>query len=360
MKKPNVISALLLLSLIMFSSALHASGGAPSLEGLRELLEEVGEIAENPGLGENAEGVQKARDAAMAAIDSGRLHLALDKLVSPLEFGPGLIYRAKMTDEILDQAAFEIEWRTQGTMVSAEQRRAAAAHCATAPAQVRAVAERAANQSIHYYDAARAMAKATQPSNGLFYLGRARAQFELQKICEQLSTEGTVEQPPVRALIGELAALEQRTAVEFSKPDAGTTKHGQFIVLNATIKETLEMNEAGLYHGALYEYLNATLQLGLLGDKPTGERERLAEQIAAFTQRFETDGTDHGIVLAFLEAAAADLDNGEEPSDLTRAAIIVRDVAPAYAAVVGTIAKRPQPEARADQVAITLVRWPYT
>ena len=356
----GALALALLPLLVMLSPNLHASGGDPRLEGLRELVEEVGEMAGNPSMGDNAEAVAKARDEAVAAIDAGRLHLALEKLISPLEIGRGLIYRAAMTEEIQDQAAFEAEWRTQGTMVSEEQRRAAAANCPGAPAHVRAVAERAANRSARYYDAARAMAQATRPSNGLFYLGRARGQFELQRICEQLSTDGTVEQPPVRKLTDELADLEQRTAVEFGKLDAGTEKHDQFIVLNATIKEVFEMNEADLYHGALYAYLEATLQLGLLGDEPTGDREALSEKAAAFTQRFKTDGIDHGIVLAFLEAAAADLENDAEPADLASVAVIVEDVAPANAAVVGTMPKRPQPQIAAGQVAITLVRWPYT
>jgi hypothetical protein len=359
--KGALAPALLLPLLAMLSPDLHASGGDPRLDGLRELVEEVGEMVGNPGLGENAEAVAKARDAAVVAIDAGRLHLALEKLVAPLEVGPGLIYRAAMTETIQDQATFEVEWRTQGTMIAEEQRREAAAKCPGAPAHVRAVAERSANRSAHYYDAARAMALATQPANGLFYLGRARGQFELQKICEQLSTDGTIEQPPVRNLTVELADLEERTAVEFARPDAGTEKHGQFIVLNATIKEILEMNEAGLFHGTLYEYLNATLQLGLLTDEPTGNREELSVKAAAFTERFKTDGIDHGIVLAFLEAAAADLENDDaEAADLASATVIVQDVAPAYAAVVGTMPKRPQPEVAAGQVAITLVRWPYT
>ncbi len=346
--------------LVVMSPSLHASGGEPRLEGLRELVGEVGEMAGNPALGDDAEAVAQARDEALAAIDAGRLHLALEKLVSPLELGPGLIYRAAMTEKIQDQAAFEVEWRTQGTLVSDDERRAAAADCPGAPAHVRAVAERAANRSAHYYDAARAMAQATRPSNGLFYLGRARAQFELQRICKQLSTQGTVEQPPLRRLTGELADLERRTAAEFDRPGAGTEKHGQFIVLNATIKEVLEMNEAGLHHGALYEYLNAILQLGLLSAEPTADRQALSEKLAAFTRRFETDRIDHGIVLAFLEAAAADLENGDEATDLASAAVIVHDVAPAYAAVVGTTPRLPRPEVATGQVAITLVRWPYT
>ena len=154
----GALPALLLPLLVMLSPNVYASGGDPRLEGLRELVEEVGAMAENPGLGDNAEAVAKARDEAVAAIDAGRLHLALEKLVSPLEVGPGLIYRAAMTEKIQDQAAFEAEWRTQGTMVAEEQRRAAAAKCPEAPAHVRAVAERAANRSVHYYDAARAMA----------------------------------------------------------------------------------------------------------------------------------------------------------------------------------------------------------
>jgi hypothetical protein len=351
----------LLSLLVLLPPSLHASGGNPRPEGLRELAAEVGEIAKHPALGENAESVSKARDEAVAAIDTGRLHLALEKLISPLEFGPGLIYRTEMTEKIADQAAFEAEWRAASTLVSEERRRAATESCLSAPAHVRAVAERALNRSARHYDAALAMARATEPSNGLFYLGRARSEIALQKICEQLATRGSIEQPSVRELAGELADLEQRTADEFGKPGAGTEKHGQFIVLNAAIKELIEMNDAGLYHGALYQYLKATLQLGLLSDRPDADREALAKKVQALTQRFEMDGTDHGIVLAFLEGAAAQLENeGAEAGNLSAAKIIVEDVATAYAAVVGTTPKRPQPRVVEGQVAITLVRWPYT
>jgi hypothetical protein len=66
-------------------------------------------------------------------------------------------------------------------------------------------------------------------------------------------------------------------------------------------------------------------------------------------------------VLAFLETAAADLENDNaEAADLASATVIIQDVAPAYAAVVGTMPKSPRPEIAAGQVAITLVRWPYT
>ena len=121
------------------------------------------------------------------------------------------------------------------------------------------------------------------------------------------------------------------------------------------------MNEAGLYHGALYEYLEATRQLGLLSDEPPGDRKTLSSKAASITQRFRTDGIDPGIVLAFLEAATADLENDDdEAADLASAAVVVQEVGPAYAAVVGTTPKLPQPAVAPDQVAITLVRWPYT
>ena len=67
----GALAPALLPLLVMLSPNLHASGGDPRLEGLRELVEEVGEMAGNPGLGDNAESVAKARDEAVAAIDAG-------------------------------------------------------------------------------------------------------------------------------------------------------------------------------------------------------------------------------------------------------------------------------------------------
>ncbi len=347
--------------LLILSPGLQAAEGNPSAEGLQKLVDEVGAMAEESALGDDAAAFAEARDEAAAAIEAGRLHLALDHLVMSLEVGPGLIYRAAMTEKIKEQAAFEAEWRAQATLASERERKAATVSCPGAPAHVRALTERALNRSAHYYDAALAMAKATAPANGLFYLGRARGQFDLQRICESLATKGSLESPRVRPLTGELQALELRTAEEFARPGAGTEKHGQFIVLNASIKEVLEMNESGLYHGALYEYLDATRRLGMLSGEPPDDREALLEKATAYARRFQEDGTDHGIVLAFLESALADLENDEaEDEALAKAAVIVEDVVPAYAEVVGTMAKRPQPEVAADQVAITLVRWPYT
>ncbi len=339
----------------------HAAEGNPSREGLETLVAEVGAMAEHPALGENADGVARARDEALAAIEAGRLHLALDSLMMPLELGAGLIYRASMTEIIQDQGAFEAEWRNQATLASNKEREAASASCPAAPAHVRALAERALNRSAHYYEAALAMAEATQPANGLFYLGRARGQFELQRICASLATNSSLEAPRTRDLTAELEALEARTADEFAKPGAGTGKHGQFIVLNASIKEILEMNAAGLYFGALYEYLDATRQAALLAAEPPDDRDDLQQKLTAYLRRFQEDGTDHGIVLAYLERAAMTLaDDTAEADALTAAAVIIEQVAPAYASVVGTTAKRPRPAVTAGQVAITLVRWPYT
>ena len=347
--------------LLLVVPAAHAAEGNPSADGLQKLVAEVGAITEKPALGDTAKAVGKIRDEAAAAIENGRLHVALDKIVQALEIAPGLIYRATMSETITDHAAFEAEWRRQSGLASESKREAAAASCTQAPAHVRALTERALNRSIHYYEAALAMEEVTTPENGLAYLGRAQSQLDLQRICESLATKNSLESPPVHALIDELESIELRTAEAFAKPDAGIEKHNQFIVLNAAIKELLELNQSGLYHGALYQYLDATQKVGMLSGEVPEDREALLKKATAYTRRFEVDGIDHGIVLAFLESAVADLENNTlETAELTRAAVIVEEVAPAYAAVVGTTAKRPQPKVAADQVAITLVRWPYT
>ncbi len=347
--------------LFVLSAGVHAAEGNPNADGLQQLVAEVGALAGQPALGEDAAAVADARDKAVDAIENGRLHAALDELVLVLDYAPAMIYQAGLSETVTDHAAFEAEWRNQASLVAEREREAASAHCPAAPAHVRALAERALNRSARYYDAALAMAEVTEPANGLYYLGRAKGQFDLQRICELLATKGSLEPPQVRTLVDELLALEARTAKEFAKPGAGVEKHAQFIGLNATIKELLEMNADRLYHGALYAYLEVTQRIGMLNPESVEDRAALLETATGYTRRFQQDGTDHGIVLAFLERALADLENDElKPAGLAKAAVIVEQVAPAYAAVVGTMPKRPQPEVASDQVAITLVRWPYT
>jgi hypothetical protein len=89
---------------------------------------------------------------------------------------------------------------------------------------------------------------------------------------------------------------------------------------------------------------------------PADERPELARRLGEETAR-PAPGGDDSYRQLFLEAAAADLASpasGERP---LRAAAVLDDVLPRYAAALQP-ASAPAPVRAA--LAVTLVRWPYT
>src|SRR5262249_29775607 len=140
------------------------------------------------------------------------------------------------------------------------------------------------------------------------------------------------------------------------KPPRSIELHSRFIALNATMKAARELDAAKLYAGALYQYLEATRNFGMLDVVPPegAKLDELRQSVAAMRQKIAASKDDHSILQIFVERAEA----AQSKDELRSALVIVDHVAPAYYAS----RKAPAQAVRASgkTIQLTLVRWPYT
>jgi hypothetical protein len=221
---------------------------------------------------------------------------------------------------------------------------------------VRATGEASLPQVKIFYDTSLEYARNTMPDAGLFYIGEARAQGELAALCRRLSENTPAKPLPLRGLGPALDALEARLLAAY-QPPASIDRHSDFIGASARLKETRELDAAGLRYGAMLRYLQTVQAVGMIA--PAGApvaAEALPEKLAELERTLAAPGVDHTIGRIFLESAQAELD--EKKPALDRAPLIVSEVFPAYFAALSPARPvAPRPPAR---VTVTLVRWPYT
>ncbi len=320
----------LLLSLLLIAMSAGATG-----DGLQAEIERLRELAADDSLGDNVKHVRKAVQEAESAAGDGRVHLAAERLRRALIFGEALAYQARKKQEIEDPEAFAAEWRAQSDAFD-HAKNDANGVCRAAPSHLRALAEATWNQAPVYYQAAGAMVPAASVEGGLFYLGQALGSAKITAWCE-MAMSVTRTPPAVSSLGRELAELELATEREYARPGAAIDKHSSFIRLNATIKQLRELEGRGLLYGALYEYLDASLQLALVADAEiSDDRTVLTQRATSLAARLDAASTDHGIAAIFLERAAAALaDEEAETDDLTAAGVILNQILPAYFEIVG-------------------------
>ena len=168
---------------------------------------------------------------------------------------------------------------------------------------------------------------------------------------------------PLRSLAPELEALQEKTNAAF-QPPRSIDMHPRFIVLNSTLKFARELDSAKAYAGALYQYLDAVRNFGMLD--PTvpdaAKQAALRNSVAEEMKKAAASKRDDSITQIFLERASGWLNktDGAAPSSDEWRAIqaIVEQVLPAYNAALKPAAPLQQ---RAGRTAtLTLVRWPYT
>jgi len=213
-----------------------------------------------------------------------------------------------------------------------------------APAAARALGEAAGGTAVPLLDASRAYAKVTDESSGRYYLGEALEAAAFARLCRTIG--GTARPaPPWRSIAPELAKLQERVDAAFVPPRS-IERHSEFIRLDASLKTARELDAAGLFAGAGYEYLTAVEQLGRLEERTggAGDARKLVEERRALAD----SRRDESLGLLFVERAEADPE---------AAAVIAGSVLPAYRAML-----EPAPAAipAASTVTVTLVRWPYT
>jgi hypothetical protein len=259
------------------------------------------------------------------ALQKGYRLLALQRLAVLVPVVEGTSYAAAHA-----KADLEAEWKRSGKI------RALAVPADLRPAAVRALAEVASLEARGFYDASLEYARATQPSEGFFYLGRALGQRAFLDLARRVAQNDGLPAPPIRAIAKELDALNRELLAAY-KPPASIDRHSDFIGASAMIKEARELDQAGLRYGAMVRYLEAARRVAMITMTP-GPAE--APVLPA--------GADHSIAQIYVEAAKADPANAN---------ILTNFVIPHYlAALQPAEASRVKPAKHT----ITLVRWPYT
>jgi len=209
-----------------------------------------------------------------------------------------------------------------------------------------------------YYVASVEYGRNTTPQYGLFYLGNAQAQEEFVTLCRKLSTRSSLPPPPLRALGGEIDALEAELLKAY-RPPASIDRHSEFIAASATVKEARELDADGLRYGALFKYLRAVqLVAPLLSFPPLLDAEALATRLRELDMRLSEGGVDHSIGRVFLQAAQEDVAKPGAGRNAAVANAIAGNVLPRYFEALAEA--RPETPKPAPIITVTLVRWPYT
>jgi hypothetical protein len=299
-------------------------------------------------------------ERARLALEANRRLLALQRLGSARGYLEAWSYLSSLTAaQRKDEAVLESEWKRVGKELAADLAPVRAEDFANLrPAALRGMAEAAAMQLRAYYEASLLYGRADGPESGLIYLGLARAQRDLVALYRTASSAAGGSRS-VPALVPRIDDLQGEVLAAY-RPPASLEKHSDFIGVSSALKEARELETAGLRDGALLRYLQAAQRFAMLrlgsAPAPADERSGLARRLGEETARPARGGDDSYRQL-FLEAAAADLASpasGERP---LRAAAVLDDVLPRYAAALQP-ASAPAPVKAA--LAVTLVRWPYT
>ena len=315
-----------------------------------------------PNVNSVAEGELKA---ASEELNAGQMYLSLERLARIFDGlqGVRVVADKKAATVKGGLPIFEAEWKRVSTSVSARDQRVREKDWSQAPEAIRALSETAQSKPMPLLEGGRAFATTTQPKDGLFNIGEAQGEAEFAAFCATLHLPRKASTPLRRSLLPELQALQERTNTAFVPPRS-ITLHSNFIALNSTLKLAEELDAARLYSGALYQYLEAVRQYGMLDPiTPDSTRQSaLKDAIAAMRKKLDSSTSDDSIAQIFVERAASQVTHadGSAPSaeDWSSAQLIMDRVLPAYSAARKPAA--PLQQASGKTVEIALVRWPYT
>jgi hypothetical protein len=351
--------------LLVFSST-AASQDAPAqikaeLEHLQRSLKD--KPISNPDPPNVSSMIGDALKDSSAALAAGRLYLSLERLSQAED----LLHGARTMDEKADTVksglpAFESEWSKASLELTAFGKTARERRWDQKLAALRALSEAAQGRAVPLLEGGRGFAIATQPKDGLFYMGEAEGEAEFARFVYVLDLSRKTAPFPLRSLLPELERLQERANAAF-QPPRSIELHTRFIALNSALKFARELDASKSYAGALYQYLEAVCHYGMLdavapdATKQAELRIKLAEKL----KKTSAAKRDDSIAQIFLERATGYFkSDGATPTlDEWRAVqVIVEQVLPAYYAARGPAIPLQQ---RAGKTAtLTLVRWPYT
>jgi len=165
---------------------------------------------------------------------------------------------------------------------------------------------------------------------------------------------------PERSMMADILVLQNQVLAAY-KPPRSIDRHSDFIRINAAIKYARELDDAKMYRGAMYQYLEAIRNFAPLMDEGLKPAEALQAEAAKFRSRIASSKADQSIAQLLLEKAEYRLanagPNGKDAALRTAQGILFHAL-PAYYSV----REKPAVAAAAvgKLVTVTLVRWPYT
>jgi hypothetical protein len=332
------------------------------IDRLKQSLQE--KPLKNPDFPDIQSMVSDAVNSALEAIDSGKVYLALERLLQAENLFHGAHAIVDKADAVKASfPAFEAEWEKASQNLNSLNDEARKKNWKSAPLAIRALAETAEGRSIPLLEGGRGFASSTKPTDGLFYIGQAQGEAAFAKFSASLLLAGNSSSFPLRSFLPELQKLQEKTNTAF-KPPASIDLHPRFIALNSALKLAEELDAQKLYAGALYQYLEATRHFAMLQAHPldAAQQSTVKTDLAAAQKKFATSKQDDSLAQLFLERAesqTAHADGSTPTADEWRSARVLLDqVLPAYFAAQKPASKIQQ--ASGKTVDITLVRWPYT
>jgi hypothetical protein len=319
---------------------------------------------QNPDLADLVKGIEQRLKDADSARSAGRLYLSLENLGQAEDYFQAVRTIEAKGDAIKDNLpAFEAEWGKASMEYAALDKQARQRDWNRLPAAVRALSESAQGRTIPLLEGSRGFATATKPQDGLAYIGEAKGEAAYATFLYGLSLTRKGAPFPLRSVLPELEALQEKTNVAF-QPPRSIDMHPRFINLNATLKFARELDSSKAYAGALYQYLEATRHYGMLDPvvPDDAKQSALRSQVAEELKKVSTSRRDDSIAQIFLEKANGWLNKPEgaapSPDEWRSTRVILEQVLPAYYAALKPAAPLQQRAART--ATLTLVRWPYT
>ena len=354
--------AVLLLGTAMAGSQDASSSVKAEIERLQQSLKD--KPVSNIDMPDLASAIEARLKDASAALTTGRLYLSLERLGEAEDYLQGLRAVDEKAPAIKDSLpAFESEWGKASLQLTVLERSARQRDWGRASVAVRAISEAAQGRAIPLLEGGRGFATATKPKDGLFYMGQAQGEAAFAVFVSRLHSARAVTAAPLRSVLPELEALQEKTNAAF-QPPRSIDMHPRFIALNSTIKFARELDSSRAYAGALYQYLEAVRHYGMLdpAEPDATKQAALRTTVAAELKKLTAAKRDDSIAQIFLERASGWLNkaDGSAPSgDEWRAIqVIVEQVLPAYYTALKPAAPVPQQAGRT--ATLTLVRWPYT
>ena len=371
-RQPSAAYRTILIALLLLATVVAAPAqGASSQNATYKIKAEIARLQQslkerpisNPDFPEIGKRLEEGLDGANAAVTAGYIYLALERLGQTEDLLYGIRAIDEKAETVKSLPAYEAEWNKVSLELTAFETTARTRNWSHTSPGAQAFAELAVDRAMPLLEGGRGFAVANGPKDGLFYMGESQGQTTFAGFVYGLSLPHKNARPPVRSLLPELLALQEKTNAAF-QPPRSIDMHPRFIALNSTLKTARELDATKSYAGAMYQYLEAVRHYGMLDPAvpDASKQAELRSRLADALKKMEASKQDDSILQVLLERGMGWLkkpDGAATADDEWRAVkVIVEQVVPAYyAALKPSIA----PQQRAGKTAIlTLVRWPYT